>query len=89
MKQITLKNKKNIWTLTLVGDEVTVKKASLLGLASFVQRVDQLSIEPVRGAMQLAGILINDTELTLEERNTAQSYYNTLNEKYRKLLDHT
>ena len=89
MKQITLKNKKNIWTLTLVGDEVTVKKASLLGLASFVQRVDQLSIEPVRGAMQLAGILINDTELSFEERNTAQSYYNTLNEKYRKLLDHT
>ena len=72
-----------------MGDEVTVKKASLLGLASFVQRVDQLSIEPVRGAMQLAGILINDTELSLEERNTAQSYYNTLNEKYRKLLDHT
>lgn len=89
MKQITLKNKKDIWTLTLVGDEVTIKKATLQGLASFVRRAQKLDIEPIRGAMQLAGMLVNDIVLSKRERARAQSYYTILNEKYRELLNHT
>ena len=89
MKTITLKNKNKEWALTLVGDELTVKKATLLGLASFVERVAELPLETVRGAMGLAGMLINEKALSQEERDTAQSYYATLNKQYRELSDHT
>lgn len=89
MKKITLKNKNTIWTLTLVGSEETVKKATLSGLSAFVDKVSTLDLETVRGAMGLAGILVNEKLLSQEERDTAQSYYNILNEKYRKLSKHT
>ncbi len=89
MKKITLKNKNTIWTLTLVGSEETVKKATLSGLSAFVDKVSTLDLETVRGAMGLAGMLVNEKLLSQEERDTAQSYYTTLNKRYRELSDHT
>lgn len=89
MKNITLKNKKDTWTLTLVGNEEVVKKAALFGLASFVERVAELPLETIRGAMGLAGMLINEKILSPEERDIAQSYYTTLNKQYRELSNHT
>jgi hypothetical protein len=89
MKKIILKEKNNVWTLTLIGNEGILKKATLSGLYAFAEKVDILDLETVRGTMGLAGMLANDKVLSQEERDTAQSYYQTLNQRYRELSDHT
>lgn len=89
MKDIKLKNKKNVFTLTLVGDEHTVKKAALLGLAAFVKKVKTLDVETVRGPMGLAAMFVNDPILSEKDRKVAKAYYDAFNARYREVAKHT